>query len=186
MANLPDVFRSNRSLFSDFFRDLDELFKMGNRSFPDIGDVGSEMIQPTVDLQEAGENYMLTFDIPGVKKEDLKIDLTDNVITVSGERRQEWNEGQTSRGRRYGKFQQSFSLPQGVDSEQVKAHYDNGVLEVLIPKPTGSQRRSIDIQAGRAKQDAIGADSEKAMPGQPEMRAEKKGDKKSEEKRSTH
>ena len=149
MANLPDLFRTNRSMFSEFFRDLDELFGLQSSGVPQASSGESRWLNPVIDIDDDGKNYVLTVDVPGVQKADLKIDIAENVITISGERREQFGEGKRSSGRMYGRFNRSFTLPPGTDSEQVKANYENGVLSILIPKAETKQRRSIEIQESK-------------------------------------
>jgi HSP20 family protein len=166
MANLPELFRSNRSLFSDFFRDLDDLFDMSpgfRRSSPslftDVENVTGMHIpsllkaregwvQPSVDVQEDDKNYYLSFELPGVKQEDIKVDVANDVLTVSGERHHEYREKEHME-RHYGCFCRSISLPIGTAADNIKAHYENGVLDVCVPKTEASQKHCIEVQAGR-------------------------------------
>ncbi|KAF8266012.1 small heat shock protein [Lactarius quietus] len=78
-----------------------------------------------------------TFELPGLQKEDVSIDINNNILTVSGETKQSTErneEGYTLRERRYGKFSRSLSLPQGLKHEDIKATMDNGCLNVVFPK----------------------------------------------------
>ncbi|KAH9957524.1 small heat shock protein [Russula dissimulans] len=78
-----------------------------------------------------------TFELPGLRKEDVSIDVRNNVLTVSGETKettQHTEEGYSLRERRHGKFSRSLSLPQGVKNEDITANMDNGVLNVTFPK----------------------------------------------------
>lgn len=92
---------------------------------------------PPVDIQETDKNLLLNFDLPGVKKEDIKIEVDDDVLTVSGEKKEE-EETDTKSSHRierfYGSFERSFVLPRGVDPDTVKGDYENGVLRLEIPK----------------------------------------------------
>lgn len=165
MANLPDLFRSdffrgNRSLFSDLFREFDDMFNTfsaggGPLNRPLLRSEALEdwIQQPMGEVEETDNEYLLSFDVPGVSQEDLKIDINQNVLTVSGERKQRIKE-EGARGRRYGRFQRSIVLPQGVDPEQIRAHYEAGVLEVVIPKTEEGRAHSIQIESGRAASSA--------------------------------
>lgn len=158
MANLPDLFRSdffrgNRSLFSDLFREFDDMFNSGinllNRPLLRSEAMEDWIQRPMGEVEETDSEYLLSFDVPGVSQEDLKIDINQNVLTVSGERKQRVKE-EGVRGRRYGRFQRSIMLPQGVDPDQIRAHYEAGVLEIVIPKTEEGRAHSIQIEAGRA------------------------------------
>jgi HSP20 family protein len=97
---------------------------------------------PAMDLVEEGERYVLRADLPGVHEEDVKVELEENVLTVSGERRSEHEdrrEGYYRVERSSGSFSRSLVLPEGVDPQAIHARIEHGVLEVSVPKP---QRRA--------------------------------------------
>jgi len=92
---------------------------------------------PSVNTREGENAYHIEIDLPGVKKEDISVDVKDNVITISGERksREESEEKDYYRVESsYGKFERSFTLPENVDTENIHAESQDGVLEVVIPK----------------------------------------------------
>ncbi len=92
---------------------------------------------PTVNTREAEDAYYIDVDLPGIKKEDISIDVNENVLTVSGERKvkEEHKEDDYYRVEsRFGKFERSFTLPEDVDADKIEATSKNGVLEVKIPK----------------------------------------------------
>ena len=103
---------------------------------------------PSFDIQETPEAYLFEADIPGIKQEDLEINLTGNRITVGGKReakaRQEGDNYFTME-RSFGNFSRSFTLPEGVDSGNVKAELQNGVLTMRIPKMPEVQPKKISI-----------------------------------------
>jgi len=95
--------------------------------------------RPRLDIHhdDKANAVMATFELPGLRKEDVSIDVRNNILTVSGETKettQHTEEGYSLRERRYGKFSRSLSLPQGVKNEDIKANMDNGVLKVTFPK----------------------------------------------------
>lgn len=155
MANLPDLMRSNRSLFSEFFRDLDDLFFTG---YPvaQAQAPRANFVQPKMEVEEDEKNYVLSFDVPGVPKDELKIEVVDNVLTISGARRS----ASANRSESY-TFQRSLSLPTGITADHVQANYEHGVLDIVIPKERVQERRSIAIGQGRG-QTAISADEKKS------------------------
>lgn len=108
---------------------------------------GEEFV-PACDVEETDSHYLLAFDLPGVKKEDVKIELRDNQLSISGERREDVK-GRLSRERSYGLFTRSFTLPSNVNSEKLEANYENGVLQVVIPKTAVSHTRQISIKEGK-------------------------------------
>jgi HSP20 family protein len=106
---------------------------------------------PAMDLVETEENFVLRADLPGLSEGDVNIELEDNVLTISGERKaqhEERKEGYYRVERAFGSFARSLTLPEGVDPERVNAHFDRGVLEVRIPKPEQKKPRKVNISAG--------------------------------------
>ena len=106
---------------------------------------------PAMDLVESGEAFVLRADLPGLSEEDVNIELEDNVLTISGERKaehEERKEGYYRLERASGSFSRSLTLPEGVDPEKVHASFDRGVLEVRIPKPEERKPRKVTISAG--------------------------------------
>jgi HSP20 family protein len=92
---------------------------------------------PKVDIIETDKAFELHVAVPGMNKEDFKLDLNDNFLTISGERKfNREKEGNNFRliETQYGTFSRSFSLPENVDAAAISARYNNGVLEVLVPK----------------------------------------------------
>jgi HSP20 family protein len=106
---------------------------------------------PAMDLVEEGDEYVLRADLPGVREEDVKVELDDDVLTISGERRSEHEErrdGYHRIERASGSFSRSLTVPDGVDAERVQARFDNGVLEVRVPKPEQRKPRRVAISVG--------------------------------------
>ncbi len=92
---------------------------------------------PTVNTREGDDAYYIEVDLPGVKKEDININVEDNTLTISGERKieQEHKEDNFYKVESvYGKFERSFTLPEDVDTDKIEAKSENGVLEIKIPK----------------------------------------------------
>jgi len=115
------------------------------------GEGGGRRWLPAMDLVEAGDHYVLRADLPGLSEEDVKIEVEDDVLTVSGERKAEHEqrgEGYHRLERSYGSFSRSLTLPDGVDPEAVQASFDRGVLEVRIPKPEERKPRRVAISVG--------------------------------------
>ncbi len=107
-----------------------------------------EEFSPAVDVYEEGKDIVVKADLPGMRKDDLMIDVADNVLTLSGEKRQEEKVEKKDYYRyesSYGKFSRSFELPGGIDMEKAKAHLENGVLEIRIPKSAEAVRKSRKI-----------------------------------------
>jgi HSP20 family protein len=108
---------------------------------------------PAMDLLETQEHFVLRADLPGMRQEDVSIELEENVLTLSGERKAEHEdrqEGYYRIERAFGSFSRSLTLPKGVDPAAVTASFSDGVLEVRIPKPEERKPRKISIAVGGA------------------------------------
>ncbi|MGH2976325.1 MAG: Hsp20/alpha crystallin family protein [Solirubrobacterales bacterium] len=106
---------------------------------------------PPMDLTERGSEYVLRADLPGLSSEDVDIEVKDDVLTISGERHSEHEdkgEGFHRIERSFGRFSRSLDLPAGVDPDSVLAHFENGVLEVRVPKPAETQPTKVEIGSG--------------------------------------
>lgn len=104
-----------------------------------------------MDLVETEDHLVLRGDLPGMTEDDVDIEIKDGVLTVSGERKtdhEEKGEGYHRVERSFGSFSRSLSLPQGVDPGKVEAKFDNGVLEVRIPKPAEAKPTRVEIGTG--------------------------------------
>ncbi|HEU4735408.1 MAG TPA: Hsp20/alpha crystallin family protein [Solirubrobacterales bacterium] len=109
---------------------------------------------PPMDLTEVEGEYVLRADLPGLTKDDIEIEVKDGVLSISGERKSEHHEngeGFYRIERSFGRFSRSLDLPAGVDAASVAAEFDNGVLEVRIPKPEERQPARVQIGAGNGK-----------------------------------
>lgn len=106
---------------------------------------------PAMDLVETEDHLVLRGDLPGMTEDDVDIEIKDGVLTVSGERKtdhEEKGEGYHRVERAFGSFSRSLNLPQGVDPEKIEAKFDNGVLEVRIPKPAEAKPTRVEIGKG--------------------------------------
>jgi HSP20 family protein len=108
---------------------------------------------PAMDLVESEDHFVLRADLPGLTQDDVNVELEDNVLTVSGERKaehEERKEGYHRVERAYGRFSRSLTLPDGIDPESVEARFENGVLEVRVPKPEQRKPQRVAINVGGA------------------------------------
>jgi HSP20 family protein len=104
---------------------------------------------PALDAHEDKDKYVVSTDVPGLKKEDINVSVHDGVLTVSGERKSEKDvkEGTVHRTERYyGKFSRSVSLPTAVKADKVSAVYKDGVLTVEIPKAEEAKPKTIEVK----------------------------------------
>lgn len=127
---------------------LDEAFP-GWPFGADSGTVTSAWFPPT-DIFEDNKAVKIVAEIPGVRSEDLKLSLENNLLTVRGEKRQEAeerNERVHRYERSYGSFERTFALPRTLDTDQIQATYENGVLTVTLPKVEKARPREIPVQA---------------------------------------
>jgi HSP20 family protein len=142
-------------------RELRDMNRLFNTFFePSTGAVMRRW-SPAMDLVETEDNYVLRADLPGVSEGDVKIELDDNILTISGERKsahKEAKEGYYRVERAYGSFSRTLTLPEGVDADAISASFDRGVLEVRVPKPEQRKPRKVEISVG-GSQPAIEADA---------------------------
>lgn len=128
----------------------------------------SQRWAPAMDLVEAEDHYVLRADLPGMDENNVAIEINDNVLTVSGERRDE--QEQTRSGwhrveRSFGRFTRSLTLPEGIDPEAISASFDKGVLSITVPKPEQRKPRRVQISARRGGSAANGGSHEAANRG---------------------
>ena len=136
-----------------------EMNRLFNAAFDaPAGGNGGRRWTPPMDLLETESHFVLRADLPGMTESDVAIELEDNVLTVSGERKTEHEdkrEGFYRVERSFGRFSRSLTLPKGIDPEAVTARFENGVLEVRVPKPEERKPRKIAIGVGDDEQQAI-------------------------------
>ncbi|QCU91066.1 Hsp20/alpha crystallin family protein [Thiomicrorhabdus sediminis] len=127
------------------FRDLDKRLHSMSVSLADDEGSGLVSFAPAVNTREGDYAFHVEVDLPGVKKDAIKVELKDNRLIISGERKTKDEKKAKDYYRvesQYGKFERSFTLPDGVDAENISANCEDGVLEVVIPKrerSTGSK-----------------------------------------------
>jgi HSP20 family protein len=122
---------------------------------------------PAMDLVETESDFVLRADLPGLSEKDVNIELEDNVLTISGERKgehEERNEGYYRVERSSGSFRRTLTLPDGVEPDAVKATFDRGVLEVRVPKPEQRKPRKVAISVGSGSRQPTIEGNETAGP----------------------
>ena len=113
---------------------------------------------PAVDIKESNNDLRVDLELPGLRPEDVEITAENGVLTIRGEKRSERKEGEENRyhlvERSYGSFMRSFTLPKGIDENQIQADFENGILSIHIPKAALPQPKRIQIGASERKQQA--------------------------------
>jgi len=145
----------------DPFRELEDMSDRLNRMFnrpalPRTNGNGKETMTvadwvPSVDVSETEGEYQIKAEIPDVKKEDVKVTVEDGVLTIQGERKYEKEEKGKKYHRverSYGSFVRSFTLPDLVDEEKVKAEFKDGVLNLQLPKSEKAKPKAIEVSVG--------------------------------------
>jgi HSP20 family protein len=135
------------------FQELQESFERINRVFNAMQNTQESIpnvdFVPAVNTREADDAYYLEVDLPGVKKEDIHIDVEDNALRISGERKlqEERRDEEFYRVESvYGKFERLFSLPEDVDASKIEAEMEDGVLQIKIPKKQAIEKAPKKIE----------------------------------------
>jgi len=150
--SLPGPFR----MLERFANEIDSVFDdfgLGHNWLRMPARPAQQMWVPDIDISQQKNELVVRADLPGMKKEDVCVDLTDNALTISGERQQEEtsDRGGIYRSERmYGSFMRTIPLPEGAMTDQAKASFKNGVLEIRMPAPPEqvTRGRRLEIQEG--------------------------------------
>lgn len=137
IGNLFNLHNEMGRLFGDLLSSQDSDVKTENASW-----------MPTVDISETEQGFEIHAELPGVKESDVNISVSDNLLTIKGEKRAEEKTDEKNLhrvDRRYGSFQRSFTLPRQVDTTQIKAGYKDGILTLTIPKAEEAKPTEIPI-----------------------------------------
>jgi HSP20 family protein len=137
-----EPFRDMLSLRSD----MDRLF---SSLFGGLAEEREGFWAPIVDIEEDNESIIVRAEIPGLKREDIKVSVQGNRLTITGERKQESetkNKTFHRVERSYGKFSRMITLPTDVDADKVKANYKDGILNITLPKPEAIKPKHIDVE----------------------------------------
>lgn len=136
----------------DPFRELEELHsrigQLIETSWPEAGNSARGMWSPLVDIEETDDAWLVEAELPGVKQEDINVEVSDSELVISGELKERERKGiLRRRTRRTGQFDYRVTLPGEADAERIEASLDEGVLTVHIPKPERARRRRIEIKS---------------------------------------
>ena len=151
-----DLFNSDPfSLMRRFHEEMDRTFA---HFFGKESDGESGAWYPAIEVVQQGGELKVHAELPGLKPEDVKVEVTDDALVIQGERKYEHEDkkgGVYRSERRYGQFYREISLPEGANAEQAKASFKDGVLEVVLPVPEAkSNRRTIPIESGFSSADS--------------------------------
>ncbi len=136
----------------------DEMFNIRNEFDRLLGRRGDTEVTsawcPVVDVREGKDELALQAELPGIRQDDVNVSVENGVLTISGQKKQEIEQGQEGSDyhlveRHYGRFERSFSLPRSVDAQKVKAEFADGVLTVTLPKAEAAKPRRIEVQVSK-------------------------------------
>ena len=145
-----------RDPFSAFRTEMDRLFDDffapvagEGRHFASSAQPAAALLRPSIDVEETDQAYRVSAELPGLTEKDVELNLRDNALTLSGEKRSEREEEQAGRRyaeRSYGRFERTIPFPVEVDADRIDAVFRNGVLTVTLPKNEKAQEKSRKIE----------------------------------------
>lgn len=148
MANQLDLWRGS---WMNPFRELRRMQSSMEKLFDEMSPfprTAQIEFSPSVDILEDKSHYVLKFDMPGIQRDQIRIELNNNVLTVSAERKEEQKQDDKRQYLSevfYGSYQRSFTLPTSVDEKKVDAKLQDGVLTITIPKSQGAEAKQIAV-----------------------------------------
>lgn len=176
MKNMIDIWRSETlnpwKEFASLQRQMGRLFDGFSRNESNQQFMKSIDFVPACDVEETENRFLVSLDIPGMKKDQLNVEITGHTLTISGEQKEEKTEGkgaQRTCERYHGRFERSFTLPQIAASDKVEADYRDGVLRISVPKCEEAKAKTRKIQIG---------ESMNPLFGKPATRSEEKKEQK--------
>ncbi|MBN2035602.1 MAG: Hsp20/alpha crystallin family protein [Chitinispirillaceae bacterium] len=141
------LIRYEASPIATLFDELDSLF---GTHFDWTGRNLSGTVYPHVDITESDTGFKISADLPGLSKDEIKVSVENDVLSISGEKKQETEKREKDRyyhyERSFGQFSRSFSLPSNVDSKHIEATYTNGVLEINLRKTEEAKPKAIEVK----------------------------------------
>ena len=143
---LPSIWRNRDSILTPTLDDFVERFFYG---WPRFREDMETSWSPRADVHETDTDYVIDIEIPGIDKKDIKVEVRNDVLTISGERKDEKKtkeKGYQSVERHYGKFERKFWLPETVKDENITAKYNNGVMTLILPKTEKALSREIAVE----------------------------------------
>ena len=141
-------------VIEDFSSDMERVFDslLGRTVGPMLRSSNADKYVPTLDVSETPEAFLISVDLPGVEPEDVKVEMHDGSLTISGERqtvKEEKDKNYHRVERTSGSFYRAIALPTEVDLDKIDANYDNGVLHIQLPKVAKQQPKKIQIKTGK-------------------------------------
>ena len=133
----------NRDIFGKRFSDIMDEF------FNDAVATRQSSFAPSIDISETEKQYVIDVEVPGIDKKDIELNVENNTLTISGERKFEKKDDNKQYHRvesHYGSFSRSFTLPDNVDVESISATYNNGILNVTVDKSEQQMKKQIQIK----------------------------------------
>lgn len=140
------------SVWDELFSARREMDRLFDRVFGQASSgQGLQVWAPVVDIRETADDIQVMAELPGITPEDVSLAVENGVLTISGEKKQEIQEGKEEGNyhlfeRRYGRFERSFTLPRTVTHDQIRARFHNGVLTITLPKAQEARPRRVQIE----------------------------------------
>lgn len=160
-----DLSTYNRRSGWDLFREMDQLFNQLQGSWnetPTDEEKSPELeitYRPAADIRENERGYLMAFDLPGLTDKDVKVEVRDGTLMISGERKRDTTgtkDGWTRTERSYGRFFRSFSLPKEVDATKIEAQVEHGELHLFLPKSEAAKPMEIPVRvSGKGQEGEI-------------------------------
>lgn len=135
-------------MFEEFNRMVDQMIKT-DRGMTEDETFAGTLWAPRVNIAETNDNYMVELELPGVKKDDVKITFKDHILTIEGEKKMtnELKEDDFIRKESiYGKFSRSFRLPEDVEVDKIDANYKDGILTITLPRVEEKKPKQIEVK----------------------------------------
>jgi HSP20 family protein len=141
------------ALWSDLFSTRREIDRVFDRFFGQADSMAGSWVPP-VDVRETKDAIEVVAELPGMKPEEVEVNIENNVLTIGGEKKHEVSEGNGESEyhfveRRYGRFERSFTLPRTVDADQIGARFHDGLLTITLPKAEAAKPRRVEIRAAK-------------------------------------
>jgi HSP20 family protein len=138
------------SPFVSLQREIDRLFDDFTRGFPTLADTGPGKLMPNIDVTETDKEIEITAELPGLEEKDVQIKLSDNLLTIRGEKKAEKEQKDKNYRiveRSFGSFERTLELPEGINADAIKANISKGILKVTVPKPAPAQSKKIEVKS---------------------------------------